>query len=123
MTEESTEECTFSGMAIEERQKFPLILVWHMESATSLSCFYLLNVYITGSARSALPVTLVGGPYEGTRCRLRLIGLACEDLKAVQLVIQCIQGVSAVHSSDFDIAHHSESLILRPWYHIQVCAD
>merc|ERR1712224_927719 len=80
VTRERRRAC-ITCVAIEERQKFPSVLVWHMESATSLSWFLLLRVYITGSACSALPVTPPRGPCKGTRCRLRLIGLGCEDLK------------------------------------------
>ena len=40
----------------------------------------LLNVYITGSARSALPVTPVMGPCEGFQSRLRPIESSCVSM-------------------------------------------
>ena len=69
-----------------------------------------LNVCITGSRGWPLPVTLSrwvpseedSGTAEALRGRVSVPGRA-------QLVIQYIQGVLAVHSSDLDKAHHAKS--------------
>eukprot|EP01043_Picozoa_sp_COSAG02_P020823 COSAG02_NODE_1036_length_15051_cov_25.548154_18_plen_154_part_00 len=71
----------------------------------------LLNVYFTGSELSALPVTpsaFGGTPTRGLDVGRGLQGCGAEP-KAIQLVIKCIRGVLAVHSSDHDTAHHSSN--------------
>ena len=68
--------------------------------------FPVLNVCVTGSCYLPLPVTLSRDPSqedlgiaEAPRGRVSVPALA-------QLVIQYIQGVLAVHSSDLDKTHH-----------------
>ena len=92
-------------LAAEGRLKLPLTSVWLVKRAFNLFWFLVLNVCITGSRGWPLPVTLSrvlskedSGMAEALRGRVSVPGRA-------ELVIQYIQGVLAVHSSDLDKAH------------------
>ena len=93
-------------LAAEGRLKPPLTSVWLVKRAFNLFLSLVLNVCITGSRGWPLPVTLSrvlseedSGMAEALRGRVSVPARA-------ELVIQYIQGVLAVHSSDHDKAHH-----------------
>ena len=93
-------------LAAEGRLKPPLTSVWLVKRAFNLFLFLVLNVCVTGSRGWPLPVTLsrvLSEEDSGMAEALR--GRGSVPARA-ELVIQYIQGVLAVHSSDLDKAHH-----------------
>ena len=86
-------------MAAEERHKSPSKLGRAGEERQKVPLGVALGVCSIGSESLTLPVTLVKVPWKGAfslaeaeRAELELLGFA-------QLVTQCIQGVSADHTS------------------------
>ena len=92
-------ECTISGMGAEGRHKFPSLLGMVEEERHKFLLFLALNVYITGSALSALPVTPPEGSLQEGSTLAEAYRVVLRGPKVVQLVFQCIQGVPAVRSS------------------------
>ena len=93
-------------MAAEGRHKFPSTLGMATEERHKSLLLLVLDVYITGSALSALPVTPSEGTLQKGSRLVEAYRVVLRGPEAVQLDIQCIQGVLAVHFSDFDLAHH-----------------
>ena len=101
------EECTILVLAREGRHKFPSLIGMAREERHKSLLLLVLDVYITGSALSALPVTPSEGTLQKDSRLVEAYRVVLRGPEAVQLDIQCIQGVLAVHFSDFDLAHHA----------------